>query len=115
MGNDGIIKVAPLNTYEKIGVQSQTFVLVNDPTDEFYEPDLIKGMLMGPSKAAGHPARGADMAMYTGSTTGTSRNNTVCSRFAPITWQVDRTCHVISAQSFDKLCKDMKAIKTETG
>ena len=27
---------------------------------------------------------------------------------APITWQVDRKCHLISASSFDKLCADMK-------
>jgi hypothetical protein len=28
--HDGIIKIAPLNTYEKIGVQSQVFTIVND-------------------------------------------------------------------------------------
>ena len=27
---------------------------------------------------------------------------------SPITWQVDRKCHLISASSFDKLCADMK-------
>jgi hypothetical protein len=52
---------------------------------------------------------GADMAMYTGSTTGTSRNNEICSQFAPITWQVDRKCQVVSASTFDKMCADMKA------
>ena len=56
---------------------------------------------------------GKDIAMYTGSTTGTSRNNEVCSRFTPITWQVDRKCHLISASSFDKLCADMKAKKDD--
>jgi hypothetical protein len=50
---------------------------------------------------------GADMAIYTGSTTGTTRNNEVCSQYAPITWQVDRKCHMISASSFDKMCADM--------
>merc|ERR1711871_1565763 len=48
-----------------------------------------------------------NIAYYTGSTTGTTRNNEICSRYTPITWQVDRTCHKISASSFDKLCKDM--------
>jgi len=31
----------------------------------------------------------------------------MCSRYAPVTWQVDRKCHLISASSFDKMCKDM--------
>ena len=51
---------------------------------------------------------GLDVAKYTGSTTGTTRNNTVCSKYTPITWQVDRKCHLISASSFDKMCADMK-------
>lgn len=49
-----------------------------------------------------------DITYYTGSTTGTSRDNEVCSSYAPITWQVDRKCHLISASSFDKMCADMK-------
>jgi len=52
---------------------------------------------------------GSDMAIYTGSTTGTSVNNDLCSGYSPITWQVDRECHLISASSFDKMCADMKA------
>merc|ERR1712003_325723 len=51
---------------------------------------------------------GQDIAYYTGSTTGTSRNNELCSQYTPITRQVDRKCHMISASSFDKLCYDMK-------
>ena len=95
---DGIITIAPLNTYQKIGVQSQTFVVVND--EAYYQPNLFKGMLT-------HGQHGLDMAMYTGSTTGTSRDNQVCSRYTPITWQVDRKCHLVSASSFDKMCQDM--------
>mmetsp|Transcript_18452 Transcript_18452/g.33418 ORF Transcript_18452/g.33418 Transcript_18452/m.33418 type:complete len:99 (-) Transcript_18452:230-526(-) len=54
--------------------------------------------------------KGSDVAIYTGSTTGTSRNNDdSCSAYSPITWQVDRKCHLISASSFDKMCADMKA------
>merc|ERR1719428_1741503 len=52
---------------------------------------------------------GEDMAYYTGSTTGTTRSNEICSRYTPITWQVDRKCHLISASTFDKMCADMKA------
>ncbi|KAK1732413.1 hypothetical protein QTG54_016894 [Skeletonema marinoi] len=46
---------------------------------------------------------GTDIHYYTGSTTGTSRNNEMCSQYAPITWQVDRQCHMISASSFDDM------------
>ena len=81
-------------------MQSQVFTIVND--EAYYEPDLIKGMIMKGDF-------GADIAMYTGSTTGTSRDNEICSRYTPITWQVDRKCHLISASSFDKMCADMKA------
>merc|ERR1711924_114028 len=82
------------------GVQAQVYTIVND--ERYYYPDLIKGMIVAGDY-------GKDMAYYTGSTTGTSRDNTVCSQYSPITWQVDRTCHLISASSFDKMCADMKA------
>ena len=97
---DGVISLDPLNTYQKIGVQSQVYTIVNDET--YYYPDLIRGMIVDGDY-------GTDVAMYTGSTTGTTRDNEVCSRFTPITWQVDRKCHLISASSFDKMCADMKA------
>lgn len=87
-------------TQEAIGVQGQIFMVVND--EDYYYPDLIKGMIMDDT-------HGIDVAAYTGSTTGTSRDNTICSGYSPITWQVDRTCHPISASSFDKMCADMKA------
>merc|ERR1711990_1097211 len=77
---------------------------VND--EAYYEADLINGALRGDGKWE-------DITYYTGSTTGTSRNNTLCSKYAPITWQVDRTCHLISASSFDKLCADMLAQKDD--
>merc|ERR1711862_764013 len=66
-----------------------------------YYPNLINGMIV-------QGDFGQDIAYYTGSSTGTSRDNTICSPYAPITWQVDRKCHIISASSFDKLCADMK-------
>jgi len=97
---DGIITLSPLNTFEKIGVQGQVFTIVND--ESYYYPDLIRGMIVDGDM-------GADIAKYTGSTTGTSRDNTICSKYTPITWQVDRKCHLISASSFDKMCADMKA------
>merc|ERR1712083_204178 len=48
-----------------------------------------------------------DVAKYVGSTTGTSRDNEEFSMYAPITWQVDRKCHMVSAKSFDIMCKKM--------
>lgn len=98
--NGGIISLDPLNTYQKIGVQAQVFTIVND--EEYYYPDLMRGMIVDAEK-------GTSVTKYTGSTTGTSRNNTICSRYTPITWQVDRVCHMVSASTFDKMCADMKA------
>jgi len=97
---ENIINLDPLNTWQKIGVQSQIYTIIND--ENYYYPDLLRGMII-------EGDYGKDVAKYTGSTTGTSRNNNICSRYAPITWQVDRKCHLISASSFDKLCADMKA------
>lgn len=84
----------------KIGVQGQVFTIVND--EAYYYPDLIRGMIVDGEK-------GTDIATFTGSTTGTSRDNNKCSQYTGITWQVDRKCHLISASSFDKMCADMKA------
>jgi hypothetical protein len=84
----------------KIGVQAQVFTIVND--EDYYYPDLMRGMVVDGEM-------GADLAKYTGSTTGTSRDNTMCSQYTGITWQVDRKCHMVSASSFDKMCADMKA------
>merc|ERR1712176_1663256 len=84
-----------------VGVQAQVFTIVND--ENYYYPDLIRGMIFDAAKGMGQK-----ITAYTGSTTGTSRDNTICSKYSPITWQVDRTCHLISASSFDKMCADMK-------
>merc|ERR1712079_849232 len=89
-----------MGTYMKIGVQGQVFTIIND--ENYYYPDLIRGWI----KEGDY---GADIAYYTGSTTGTTRDNEICSKYTPITWQVDRKCHLISASSFDKMCADMKS------
>merc|ERR1711924_399512 len=70
---------------------------------EYQKDDLLSGAWMDDS-------HWVDVAKYVGSTTGTSRDNEVCSMYAPITWQVDRTCHMLSAASMDNLCKMMKDI-----
>lgn len=95
----------PQNVANQVGVQGQIFTVIND--EDYYDPNLIRGMLVTDD------IMGQEMGMhitgYTGSTTGTTRDNTICSSYAPITWHVDRKCHLISASSFDKMCKDMLA------
>jgi hypothetical protein len=88
------------DTAAQIGVQGQVFTIIND--EDYYYPDLFRGMIVDGDM-------GTDLAIYTGSTTGPSVSNEICSPFTPITWQVDRKCHLISASSFDKMCADMKA------
>jgi len=91
---------------ENVGVQGQVFTIIND--ESYYYPDLIRGMIVDKDNNMGQ-----DVAAYTGSTTGTSRNNEICSGYAPITWQVDRKCHLISASAFDKMCADMKQMRDD--
>jgi len=50
----------------------------------------------------------ADRVMYPGSTTGTGFNNKYCSPYT-ITWHVDKRCNMVTAASFDTMCKDLKA------
>jgi len=52
-------------------------------------------------------ATGRDAVMYSGSTTGPSHTNAICSPYI-ITWHVDKRCNKISAKSFDNFCKMMK-------
>jgi hypothetical protein len=90
--------LAPQDISNAVGVQAQVFVVVND--ESYFWPDMMRGMIVDGDF-------GSDVAKYTGSTTGDGRNNEICSQYTPITWQVDRKCHMISASSFDKLCYDM--------
>ena len=89
--NDGIIHMlTPLNTYQKIGVQAQVFTIVNDDAYD-YDDDKCRPLLDGmvtDGACLNDQDMGVDMTIYTGSTTGTTRNNVQCSRYAPITWQV---------------------------
>jgi len=91
----------PFNVNEKVGVQAQVFTVVNDDSGAYDNADLFSG-------AWQDDAHWADVAKYIGSTTGTSRDNDICSYYSPITWQVDRTCHMVSAASFDYMCKMMQ-------
>ena len=101
LNDESIATLGPQDIANAVGVQGQIFTIVND--ESYFYPDLIRGWIVDPERNMG-----TDIAYYTGSTTGTSRNNEICSTYTPITWQVDRRCHMISASSFDKLCYDMK-------
>lgn len=93
--------LGPQAIASNVGVHAQVFTIVND--EEYFYPDMMRGMVTDVATEMGQ-----DLAKYTGSTTGTSRDNTMCSQYSPITWQVDRKCHMISASSFDKMCYEMK-------
>jgi hypothetical protein len=95
----------PFNVPERIGVEGQVFVIANTDDPDYQNMDLIKGAWKNSNGMS--PGKWEDVAKYVGSTTGTSRDNEVCSFYAPITWQVDRKCHVVSAASFDKMCAMM--------
>jgi len=97
--NGDVFGASHSNLSKFVGVQAQVFTIIND--EDYYYPDLMRGMIIDGDY-------GKQMAYYTGSTTGTTRSNTICSAYTPITWQVDRTCHLISASTFDKMCADMK-------
>ncbi|KAL7470811.1 hypothetical protein ACHAXS_011075 [Conticribra weissflogii] len=101
LGLEGFENLTSQDLSNAVGVQGQIFTIVND--DSYYYPDLIRGWIVDEELGMGQ-----DIAMYSGSTTGDSYSNEVCSSYTPITWQVDRKCHKISASSFDKLCYDMK-------
>ena len=98
---DAFMGLAAQDIANAVGVHGQVFTIVND--ESYFYPNMIRGMVLDKPRDMGQ-----DIAIYTGSTTGESRSNEMCSQYAPITWQVDRKCHMISASSFDKLCYDMK-------
>merc|ERR1712232_547292 len=58
--------VPPGETNKQVGVQAQIYTIIND--EDYYYPDLIRGWIKEGNYAS-------DVAYYTGSTTGTSRNN----------------------------------------
>jgi hypothetical protein len=96
---EAFLTLSAQNISSAVGVHGQVFTIVND--ESYFYPDMIRGMIVDKDM-------GKDIHIYTGSTTGETRSNEMCSQYAPITWQVDRKCHMISASSFDKMCYDMK-------
>jgi len=108
--NDGIISLGdspPFNVPQRVGVEGQVFTIVNSDDPMYQNYDLVHGAWKDES-------HWVDVAKYVGSTTGTTRDNVVCSMYSPITWQVDRACHMVSAASFDAMCKTMLEMADET-
>jgi len=96
---ESFIELAAQDVANAVGVHRQVFTILND--ESYFYPGMISGMIIDKDM-------GKDIHIYTGSTTGDTCSNEMCSQYAPITWQVDRKCHMISASSFDKMCYDMK-------
>ena len=94
----------PGATARQLGYQAQVFVVVND--ESYYYPNLLDGMIVNADASYGQ-----DVVAYTGSSTlGISDvDGSICSQYSPLTWHVDRQCHLISASSMDQLCADMLA------
>jgi hypothetical protein len=85
---------------DNVGAEGQVFTIVND--EDYFYPDLMRGMIIDDD------TMGVDITVYTGSSTGQIFDNSaVCSTVTPVTWRVDRKCHLISASSFDAMCRDM--------
>jgi hypothetical protein len=98
---DAFLGLQPQDIANAVGVHGQVFTIVND--ENYFYNDMMRGMIVDADMGMGQ-----DIHIYTGSTTGDSRSNEMCSTYSPVTWQVDRKCHLISASSFDKLCYDRK-------
>jgi len=92
------------DTSSQIGVQARVFTIVND--ESYYYPELVRGMIIDNDKGFGQ-----DTAKYSNPTAGTTRDNEMRSQYTPISWHVDRQCHIVSASTstFDKMCAAMKA------
>lgn len=89
----------------KIGdvVRSGLSTLIGDGVPD--DPSLeMPALMLGMQNEAT-----ADIAKYTGSSTGTSHNQEICSPFL-VSWHVDRACNKVSASSFDTMCKTMKNV-----
>lgn len=86
-----------------VAVQAQVFTVVNDANN--LNDNLMRAFdtTLGTAN---------NIKYYMGSTTGGSYDDVTCSPFT-VSWYVDTKCHLISASSFDKMCKDLKDLGAE--
>jgi hypothetical protein len=96
-----------------VTVQTQVFTIVNEKymsRDEVADAtfDLPAGV-----KQVKDRNIWTDVTTYTGSTTGERFGNSTtdtkpCDDVSPVTFQVDRKCHLLTAESLDNLCLSLK-------
>jgi len=107
---DGLGGAFAVQNNPTVVVRGQVFHIVNDDDYDLPSGNLMDGMVQT-FPAAGSSTTNlilSDVIAYAGSTTGRSYNNDdSCSPYQ-INWQVDQNCHLISAKSFDAMCKKMK-------
>ena len=98
---------------DNIVVQAQVFTLANPKymsDEEIADSTFVLSEGMQRFKARDI---GQHLTIYSGSTTGASFGNSVgstrpCDDVSHVSWQVDRKCHMLSAESMDDLCYYMK-------
>jgi len=104
---DGLGGAFAVQNNPTVVVRGQVFHIVNDAAYDLPSGNLMDGMLQS-FPGTTDTLNLKDVTVYSGSTTGRSYNNAdSCSPYQ-ITWQVDQKCRLISAKSFDAMCKKMK-------
>ncbi len=103
LSHEAFAEMTPQELADNVGAQGQVFTIVND--EDYFYPDLMRGMIVDIDDSK---PMGVDLTIYTGSSTGDKFDNKACSPVTPVTWQVDRKCHLISASSFDAMCAEME-------
>ena len=108
---DGLGGAFAVQNNPTVVVRGQVFHIVNDNAYDLPSgSSLMNGILTSFPGTTGSAATltTGEVTLYSGSTTGRSYNNVdSCSPYQ-ITWQVDQKCRLISAKSFDAMCKKMK-------
>ena len=106
---DGLGGAFAVQNNPTVVVRGQVFHVVNDATYDLPSgSNLMDGMLQSFPGSSTTTLSLSDVTVYAGSTTGRSYNNDdSCSPYQ-INWQVDQKCRLISAKSFDAMCKKMK-------
>ena len=109
---DGLGGAFAVQNNPTVVVRGQVFHIVNDDAYNLSSTsdNLMDGMLQTFPGTTGTASslNLNDVTVYSGSTTGRSYNNVDSCLLYQITWQVDQKCRLISAKSFDAMCKKMK-------
>ena len=96
LSHEAFTEMTPQELADNVGVQGQVFTIVNDED---------WGMIVNINDSK---PMGVDLTICTRSSTGDKFDIILCSPVTPVTWQVDRKYHLISASSFDAMCTEME-------